>query len=113
MDWSLVIAGLALVGSIVTAIVALRKAPHDEEHIDAQSDHIRVQARKLQDERLLNLEKKLDLMQVRLDIQDDQLRVQAKQIRELKRDNILLREWASSLSDQVVFLGGTPVEIGE
>lgn len=106
MDWSIIISGLALAGSLVAAYVALRKAPHDEEHIDAQADHIRVQARKLQDERILNLENKMSIMSKRLSEYEDRIKV-------LEKENAALREWAHELCGQVQWLGGKPVKLEE
>lgn len=106
MDWSIIISGLALAGSLVAAYVALRKASHEEEHIDAQSDKTRVEARKLQDERILNLEKKMTRMQKRMTEQDTR-------IKELEKENAALREWAHQLCDQVVWHGGKPVKFGD
>ena len=106
MDWSIVIAGLALIGSLVAAYVALRKAPHDEELTDAQSNHTRVQARSLQDKRILNLELKTNKMQKQ--VNEYEIRIKA-----LEKENAALREWAHQLCDQVQWLGGKPVELEE
>jgi len=106
MDASIYISVGAVLVSAGTLFIALRKAQHETEHLDSQSDKIRVEARNIQDQRILNLEKKITAFQMRLNKQDTRIKI-------LEKENAALREWAENLCEQVSYLGGKPVELGE
>lgn len=94
MNDTLIVAIIALIGSLVSILVPLLKKPHEVKNLDADTAKTYAEAAKLSAERA-----------------EKSAQIQEAKILELIAHVEDLEDWVERLSKQVISLGGSPVKI--
>lgn len=118
---------VALIISVITIVLSIRRAPFEQRKLDAEADRIHEEAADAAARRATSAEQRIDELRKIIAGQQEQItalqarllqleqadRDKARRITELETENGELRELVSKLTAQVAALGGIPVQPGD
>ncbi len=113
---------VAVIASVIALLLSIRKAPHEENSLDAGAAKDAMEAAssaaKMASEAVntvANLRRQMNQQRIeyenRLADWEKRFNEQAEELRKVVEENENLREWAKRLVHQVQALGGDPVKI--
>ena len=106
-------AAIAMLVSAIAVYVAWRKAPAEVATLHAQSQEAGAKTLLQYMQVLQTSAEQVNKLSDRIAVLEERTEKQECEIEELRKDNVLLREWATRLAHQVQSLGAKPVELKE